>query len=512
MKNLKLMFALVVIALSMNTKLMAQPSSTVTFLSHPTDLIGCYNETNRVVGLVVSNENSINELSFQWYKDGVKVEAGVQVPFETNQAGLSFGNLMYSQSGVYTCAVWDPMQDNFDPDAPNFADAHISKPVTVYVVSKPNITRQPMNVSANTGETVFMDVEGTLYGELPPSYRTKVQWYAGNTALVDNDDFSGTNQSHITVRNAEKYYNAEVWCQLEGYCGVVNSATVTILPKPGVEITQDVTGELEVCAGDENTLSIMASATNGGDDANLMYQWYVGTTALVDGAGISGATTNELTWTVGAGTTAGIYCAVSYGEEGESTSSAMVDVIGNEAPVFTMNPENQDIEEGDELVLSAMTDDENATYTWFSSNSTDQLGEGSSLTLTGLMVEDSGEFYCVAANDCGETQSESATITITGTNIELSVKSANNYDFKLSPNPFQGNGNVQFNLPAAQNAKLVLNSATGFEIAVLANGYLPQGNQSVEFSANNYNLSAGVYYLTLITENGIATVKLVYVK
>jgi hypothetical protein len=517
MKNLKLMFALVLIAMSMNIKLMAQPISEVMIINQPTDLIGCYDEINRVIGVVAANTGSANELSFQWYKDGVALTKDIEVPSPVNEAGIGFGNLRFHHSGVYTCAIWVPGDgDMFAPltEGPNtpHVQAHFTKPVTVYVLNKPNITRQPRTVNAGQGETVFMNVEGTLFGELPPSYRTKVQWYAGNTALADGGDFSGTKQSHITVRNAEKYYNADIWCQLEGYCGTVNSATVTILEKPGVDITEDVTGNLEVCAGDENTLSITAEATNGGDDANLMYQWYVGSTALVDGATVSGSKTNQLTWTVAAGTTAGIHCIVTYGNDGESKSSAMVDVVGNEAPEFTAQPTGQEAKAGEEVTLEAMSNDDNASYTWYKEGSDDSVGEGQTLTLSDLAVEDSGEYYCVASNDCGETESDKVTVTVTEDSIELSVRTSDKFNFKLSPNPFQGTGNVEFNLPTAQNVRLSLNSATGYEVAVITEGNLPQGNQSFEISASNFNLSNGVYYLTLVTESGIATVKLVYVK
>jgi len=504
MKNLKLILAILVVAFAANSKMIAQ-SSTISILDQPVDLIGCYDEVNRVLGVVAFNENTTNELSFQWFKDGEAMVAGVHTPFETNEAGLSFGNLRFEHSGVYTCAIWDA-------NVETIAVARYSDPVTVYVISKPNITRQPMSVMANAGETVYMDVEATLYGELPPSYQTKAQWYNGNTPLVDGVDFEGTKSSYLTVNNAEKYYNAQVWCQVEGYCGTVNSATVTITPMPGVQWDQDVMGATSVCAGTTNTFTVMASATNGGDNANIMYQWYVGSTMLTDGATISGAMTNTLVWTVASGTTSDINCVVKYGQNGQTLNSSMVSVVGNDAPMFSSTLTDMEIEEGDDLVLMATASGTDNTYNWYMESSTMSIGTGSSLTITATTADDSGLYYCVAMNDCGMDQTNSASITVKEAGIVMSVDNADKFNFNVSPNPVQNNSNVTFNLLTAQNVRLVLNNATGLEVAELANGYLPRGNASFEINANALNLTSGVYYLTLVTENGIATKKLMFIK
>lgn len=532
MKNLKLIISMMLIAFATSTTLFAQTSATISFLEEPQDMIGCYNEQNRVIGVVAANENTTNTLSFHWFKDGMPLTSGVDTPFEANNPGYGFGALQHSQAGVYQCLVWDNQRlvddgwnvddvqmmisDGMDINSINATisayGSQVTRMTTVHVVNTPNITRQPMTVMAGEGETVYMDVEGTLYGELPPSYRTSVQWYAGNTALADNDDFEGTQSSYITVHNAEKYYNAEIWCQLSGYCGTVNSATVTITPRPGVQLDQDVMGATEVCAGESNTFTVMASATNGGDDANLMYQWYAGGSMLMDGADVQGAMTNTLVWTVAAGVTSDIYCNVTYGTDGESVMSTMTSVTGLEAPMFSSTISDQELDEGDDLVLMAEATGSSVTYTWYMESSTMSIGTGASLTITSVDEDDDGLYYCVAMNDCGMEQSNSASITVKTSGIVASVDNAERFNLNVSPNPSQGLSNVTFNLPTAQNVSVVLSNATGFEIATLANGFLPKGLNSFEISANKFNLSAGVYYITMVTENGIATRKLVYVK
>lgn len=526
MKNLKLILAIMFVGLVTNMSLLSQTSATISFLNQPTDMIGCYNEMNRVIGVVAANENTTNTLSFQWFKDGKALTSGVESPFESNQAGYGFGPLQHSQAGVYECLVWDNqvLIDNFFPADfvqmmiewglsledinmnISWLGSQVSRKTTVQVVNTPNITRQPMSVQANTGETIYMDVEATLYGELPPSYKTMVQWYNGTNMIVDNADFEGAQSSYLTVRNAEKYYNANIWCKLTGYCGSVNSATVSITPNPGVNITTDLTGDVTTCVGETTTFTIAATATNGGNNANLMYQWYTA------GAAVAGATMNTYEFTATAGVTSDIYCKVTYGNGGNSKLSTKVSVTGNEAPMFSATISDQEVDEGDDLVLVATATGSSNTYAWYMASSTVSIGSGSSLTLTAVDEADSGLYYCVATNACGSDQSNSASITVKSSGIVMSVDNATKFELNVSPNPSQGLSNVTFNLATAQNVTVVLSNATGLEIATLANGYLPKGFNSFEVNAHKFNLSSGVYYITMITEDGIATRKLVYVK
>lgn len=526
MKNLKLILAIMFVGFVTNMSLLSQTSATISFLEQPKDMIGCYNEINRVIGVVAANENTTNTLSFQWFKDGKALTSGVESPFEANKAGYGFGALQHSQAGVYECLVWDEqvminngwggmvqLYIDWGENIHNIYNwflsgfgAQITRATTVQVINTPNITRQPMSAQADAGETIYMDVEGTLYGELPPSYKTMVQWYNGANMIVDNADFEGAQSSYLTVRNAEKYYNANIWCKLTGYCGSVNSATVTITPKPGVDITADLTGDVTTCVGETTTFTIGAVATNGGNNANIMYQWYTA------GAAVASATMNTYEFTATAGVTSDIYCMVTYGTDGNSKISTKVSVTGNEAPMFSATISDQEVDEGDDLVLVATASGVDNTYAWYMASSTVSIGSGSSLTLTAVDESDSGLYYCVATNACGSDQSNSASITVKSSGIVMSVDNATKFELNVSPNPSQGLSNVTFNLATAQNVTVVLNNATGLEIATLANGYLPKGFNSFEVNAHKFNLSSGVYYITMITENGIATRKLVYIK
>jgi plastocyanin len=78
------------------------------------------------------------------------------------------------------------------------------------------------------------------------------------------------------------------------------------------------------------------------------------------------------------------------------------------------------------------------------------------------------------------------------------------------PNPFNARTMIKFNLPAAQRVELTIYSITGAEIATLIDGYVPAGEFTVPFEAGN--LSSGVYFYQLVSENHIETKRLVLTK
>jgi hypothetical protein len=53
---------------------------------------------------------------------------------------------------------------------------------------------------------------------------------------------------------------------------------------------------------------------------------------------------------------------------------------------------------------------------------------------------------------------------------------------------------------------------SGKEVAVLVNGQSAPGNYSVNFNANAYNLSSGIYFYKIVAGNFVNVKKLVLLK
>lgn len=90
-------------------------------------------------------------------------------------------------------------------------------------------------------------------------------------------------------------------------------------------------------------------------------------------------------------------------------------------------------------------------------------------------------------------------------NIVTSFEVNQNY-----PNPFNPSTNIEFVLPERSNVVVKVFDALGREIETLANGSFPSGRNVVSFNASN--LSSGIYYYRVSTENYISTKKMMLMK
>ena len=86
------------------------------------------------------------------------------------------------------------------------------------------------------------------------------------------------------------------------------------------------------------------------------------------------------------------------------------------------------------------------------------------------------------------------------------------------PNPFNPNTKIKFTIPSVVDANFASTTMTqlkvfdvlGNEVATLVNEYKPAGNYEVEFNAKN--ISSGVYFYTLSTQNYSETKSMVLLK
>ncbi len=78
------------------------------------------------------------------------------------------------------------------------------------------------------------------------------------------------------------------------------------------------------------------------------------------------------------------------------------------------------------------------------------------------------------------------------------------------PNPFNPSTEIKFSIPKASNVKLIVADILGREVATLVNDNLNAGNYSINFNAQN--ISSGVYFYTLITDNFKQSRKMILMK
>jgi hypothetical protein len=78
------------------------------------------------------------------------------------------------------------------------------------------------------------------------------------------------------------------------------------------------------------------------------------------------------------------------------------------------------------------------------------------------------------------------------------------------PNPFNPATNINFSIPKAQNVSLKVYDMMGREVSELVNQFMQPGEYKADFSGAN--LSSGLYYYTLKTDEFVSTKSMVLVK
>jgi hypothetical protein len=112
-------------------------------------------------------------------------------------------------------------------------------------------------------------------------------------------------------------------------------------------------------------------------------------------------------------------------------------------------------------------------------------------------------------NRTGNFQMWSVPIEITSVGVENENDFSIPIEFELKqnyPNPFNPNTLIEFNLPIGSIVTLKVLDATGKEVVLLLNEFRGSGNHIVNFEAQKFNLSSGVYFYTL-SANGFTQTK-----
>jgi N-acetylmuramoyl-L-alanine amidase len=78
------------------------------------------------------------------------------------------------------------------------------------------------------------------------------------------------------------------------------------------------------------------------------------------------------------------------------------------------------------------------------------------------------------------------------------------------PNPFNPSTQIKFSIAKSSNVKLIVNDILGREVAILVDEEMVPGNYSLSFNAKN--ISSGVYFYTLITDNFKQSRKMILMK
>ncbi|MCX8055989.1 MAG: T9SS type A sorting domain-containing protein [Ignavibacteria bacterium] len=80
------------------------------------------------------------------------------------------------------------------------------------------------------------------------------------------------------------------------------------------------------------------------------------------------------------------------------------------------------------------------------------------------------------------------------------------------PNPFNSKTVISFYLPKDENVTIKVYNSLGQQVTELLNEFLVSGMHSIEFDANRFNLTSGVYFYSLETRNKKFSRSMIYLK
>jgi hypothetical protein len=232
--------------------------------------------------------------------------------------------------------------------SPNDTSAYAS----LVIHTAPSIVIQPSNQTVCIGSLVSFSVsaKGT---------ELNYQWRKGETNINNGASITGANSemltiNHVTLSDTATNYNVVV----SGTCSPsVNSIFVSLV-NTSPSITKQSANQ-SICVGNSASFSVDA---NGMD---LSYQWRKGTSNLVNGKNIFGATSDMLMIdSVNIADTAFNYNVVVTGTCLPSIVSDNISLIVKAVPHITSEPINQIVCEGTPASFSVAAIETNLIYQW----------------------------------------------------------------------------------------------------------------------------------------------------
>jgi len=441
--------------------------STVIITSQPANQTACVGSP---VNFSVSATGS--GISYQWRKGNVMLVNG--------------GNISGATTAMLTI---DPVNISDAANDYNVVITGICSPnvisdnASLNVNTAPEIISQPASQTACVGSPANFSVSATGSG-------TSYQWRKGEVILVNGGNISGATTAMLTIdpvniSDAATDYNVVI----TGICSpnvISENASLNVNTAPEI-ISQPA--NQTACVGSPVNFSV--SATGSG----ISYQWRKGTTNLVNGGNISGATTAMLTIDpVNISDAATDYNVVITGTCSlEVLISNNVSLIVDTAPNITSQSENQTLCAGGSVSFSVNATGNNLTYQWRKGNVVLINGANISGANTAMLTFDP-VFITDAASDYNVVITGTCSPDATSNNVSLIVNSA--IDITTEPtNQITCEGSsVSFSV-AATGTVLTYQWRKGEEILVNGENIYGATTATLTFypvkvsdSASNYNV------------------------
>ncbi len=361
-------------------------------------------------------------LQIQWLKDGQPIDGATAIPYTITNVGKH-------NQGVYSLRV---------TGACGFVT--VSEDVTLTVVSRPTIIKQPVTTTACIGLPASLSVqaEGTAL---------TYQWRKNGAPI---NGANGATLTIATVENADLGTYDCVITSLEtapaGCDRTITSGQARLVAARSPVITQQPTAEI-ACIEESFTMSVKATGTE------LSFQWYLNDRA------IEGQSTATLTIPSVKRTSAGSYYVVVANSCGNSVQSEEIPVVVLERPQFSQQPADVSVVAGGSLQISAKAV-RATSVDWYRNGVLVASTADGNLTLENVSMAASGTYSARAQNACGEVVSNRITVTVLPVTepTPLLSTSSTALDFGTAPIGQRGDTSRTLTLRNTGNAPLAITS------------------------------------------------------
>ena len=259
----------------------------------------------------------------------------------------------------------------------------------------------------------------------------------------------------------------------------VNFIVAGKLPVPEIDsqpVSQDV------CPGASASFNVTAHGQN------LSYQWQK------NGVDISGATTNTYTINSVTNTDAGDYTCNITGDFGSVTSD-MATLTINTPVSITTQPQNQSVNQGDDVTFTVQAQGSNLSYQWQKNNSDISGATADQLVINNVQPGDAGTYKVIVTGACGQVISDEADL-----NVTADIEELNRLGIKLFPNP--ADNYLTINIDDQTPVIIKLYDETG---RLLLQKKLQKSNNQIDIRTFN----TGEYLLNLSNETFNVTTKII---
>jgi hypothetical protein len=346
-------------------------------------------------------------LKYQWWDGTNLVKNGTVTNGPTISGAttnvLTISNAQTTNSGNYTVIVT------------NSAGSVTSSNAVLTVTNiPPAITVQPTNQTVVVGANVKIAVTAT--GTAPLRY----QWWDGtnlvkNGTVTNGPTISGAATRVLSINNAQTNNSGAYTVIVTNFGGSVTSSVAVLTVASSPVITMQPTNQA-MAVGATATFAVTAVGI-----PPLRYQWQVNGTNLVNGGGISNATTRVLTISnVQTNNSATNYTVTVTNSAGSVTSSNAVLTVTNIPPAITVQPASQTGGVGSNVIFAVTaTGTPPLSYQW-QVNETNILVDGGQingaisnvLTISNVQLTNNGNYTVTVTNLAGSVTSSNAVLTV----------------------------------------------------------------------------------------------------